>query len=230
MKKIKITTPENIDIEYALAGLGSRSAAAFIDMLIQSIAIVLLIVAAVLIRNYSNWFWVKYYGWILGICLFISVLIIYAYFIIFELNTNGATFGKKILKIRTIRENGQPITLKHSAIRNLFKIFIDMLGVGVVLMFFSKKYKRLGDFAASTIVIADENKTMPITLEDLQNINENFSYYISKEEQEILREYFQRKNQLENYIELRQELRMHFTNKFESLGILKEWQDFISKI
>lgn len=230
MKKIKITTPENIDIEYTLAGLGSRSAAAFIDMLIQSIAIILLIVAAALIKNYSNWFWMKYYGWILGICLFISVLIMYAYFIVSELNTNGATLGKKVLKIRTIRENGQPITLKHSAIRNLFRIFIDMFGIGVVLIFFSQKYKRLGDLVASTIVIADENKTMPITLEDLKNINENFSYYISKEEQELLREYFQRKNQLENYIELREKLKLHFTEKFNTLGILKEWQDFINKI
>ena len=37
MKKIKITTPENIEVEYNLADIGSRTAAMVIDYLIQAI-------------------------------------------------------------------------------------------------------------------------------------------------------------------------------------------------
>jgi uncharacterized RDD family membrane protein YckC len=230
MKKIKITTPENIEVEYTLADAASRAGAALIDTAVQSLIYIILLVIIVLIKYFSTEFYNQYYGWIIGIAIIISMLISYGYFIYMELNMNGQTLGKKVLKLRTIRYNGQPLTLKHSSIRNLFRLFIDMFGVGVVLMFFSKEHKRLGDLAASTIVIAEENKNRPITLESLEKINENFSYYISKEENELLRDYFERKNSMSNYSEVREELRSHFTKKFEKLGILDDWENFIDSL
>lgn len=230
MKKIKITTPENIEVEYVLAQVASRSAAATIDMLVQGILILPLIVGILLIFYFSQDFWEDYNGWILGVSLIVIIVIIYGYFIIMELSMNGQTIGKKVLKLRTIRKNGQSLTLKHSAIRNLFRLFVDMYGIGIVLMFFTKECNRLGDYLASTIVVAEGNKTRPITLENLQKVNENFSYYMSKEECELLREYFERKNSMDDYSELRQELKLHFTNKFDTLGILQEWESFINEL
>jgi uncharacterized RDD family membrane protein YckC len=230
MKKIKITTPENIEVEYILAGLGSRTAAAIIDILIQSVVTVLLMVGVRLIMNFVPEFWEAYYGWVIGIVLLIFAIINYGYFVAMELSMNGQTFGKRLLKLRAIRKNGQPITLSHSAIRNLFRLFVDSYGVGVAMMFFTKEHKRLGDFAASTIVVVEEDKVRPVTLESLQSIDEKFSYYISKEERELLRDYFERKSSMENYEELRQELRAHFTTKFEALGVLEEWKGFINSI
>jgi uncharacterized RDD family membrane protein YckC len=230
MKKIKITTPENIEVEYILAGLGSRTAAAIIDILIQSVVTVLFMVGVRLIMKFVPEFWAAYYGWVIGIVLLIFAIINYGYFVAMELSMNGQTFGKRLLKLRAIRKNGQPITLSHSAIRNLFRLFIDSYGVGVAMMFFTKEHKRLGDFAASTIVVVEEDKVRPVTLESLQSIDEKFSYYISKEERELLRDYFERKSSMENYEELRQELRAHFTTKFEALGVLEEWKGFINSI
>ena len=230
MKKIKITTPENIEVEYLLADVASRGAAAVIDMLIQGILILPLIIGILLIAFFASDFWASYYGWIIGISLLILIIIVYGYFIIMELSSNGQTIGKKVLKLRTIRKNGQSITLKHSAIRNLFRIFVDMYGIGVVLIFSSKEHNRVGDYLASTIVIAEENKTRPVTLESLEKVDTNFGYYMSKEESELLREYYERKNSMENYQELQQELKLHFTNKFQKLEILSEWQNFINEI
>ena len=230
MKKIKITTPENIEVEYLLADVASRGAAAVIDMLIQGILILPLIIGILLIAFFASDFWASYYGWIIGISLLILIIIVYGYFIIMELSSNGQTIGKKVLKLRTIRKNGQSITLKHSAIRNLFRIFVDMYGIGVVLIFSSKEHNRVGDYLASTIVIAEESKTRPVTLESLEKIDTNFGYYMSKEESELLREYYERKNSMENYLELQQELKLHFTNKFQKLEILSEWQNFINEI
>ena len=230
MKKIKITTPENIEVEYLLADVASRGAAAVIDMLIQGILILPLIIGILLIAFFASDFWASYYGWIIGISLLILIIIVYGYFIIMELSSNGQTIGKKVLKLRTIRKNGQSITLKHSAIRNLFRIFVDMYGIGVVLIFSSKEHNRVGDYLASTIVIAEESKTRPVTLESLEKIDTNFGYYMSKEESELLREYYERKNSMENYLELQQELKLHFTNKFQKLEILSEWQNFIKEI
>jgi uncharacterized RDD family membrane protein YckC len=230
MKKIRITTPENIEVEYILAGLGSRTAAAVIDVLIQSVVTILLIIGALLIMNFAPDFWSAYYGWIIGIALLVYAVISYGYFVALELSMNGQTIGKRFLKLRAIRKNGQPITLSHSAIRNLFRLFVDSYGVGVVLMFFTKEHKRLGDFAASTIVIVEEDKNRPVTLDSLQSIDEKFNYYVSKEERELLRDYLERKKDMENYEELRQELMAHFTKKFEALGVLEDWKDFINSI
>jgi uncharacterized RDD family membrane protein YckC len=180
MKKINIITPENIEVEYKLADLTSRTGAAAIDMLIQGLLLVILGIGVFLIVYFSPEFWENYYGWIIGIALIIFAIISYGYFIAMELTMNGQTLGKKILKLRTIRKNGEPITLKHSAIRNLFRVFIDVFGLGVVFIFFSKEHKRLGDYAASTIVVLEENKTSPITLESLQNNNDYINYYLSE--------------------------------------------------
>lgn len=230
MKKIKITTPENIEVEYTLADIGSRTAAVIIDTLVQGLFLLVLVIAIILMVVYSQDFWEQYYGWIIGVSLLIYALITYGYFIAMELSTNGQTLGKKVMRLRTIRTNGQPITLKHSAIRNLFRVFIDMLGIGAILIFFTKEHKRLGDFAASTIVIAEENKSRPITLEDLYRNNDNLSYYLSKEEQELLRDYMERKNSMEDPSKLREELINHFRKRFEALGISNEWEGFINNL
>lgn len=227
MQKIKITTPENIEVEYTLAGLGSRTGAVLIDMLIQGIMFLILGIALLLIGYFSPGFWEEYLGWIIGGTLLIFTLISYGYFIAMELSMNGMTPGKKVFKIRTIRNNGKPITLKHSALRNLFRVFLDIFGVGVVLIFFTKQHKRVGDFVASTIVVAEENKEHPITLENLLKINENYRYLMSEEEYEILREYVQRKNKLQDCDNLKNELKRHFKKKFETQVNSSEWDAFI---
>lgn len=230
MKKIKITTPENIEVEYTLADAGSRCAAAVIDFLIQGVFVLLILIAMFIIYYFSPDFWGKYYGWIVGISLLLYGLITYGYFIVMELAGNGQTIGKKALKLRTIRNNGQSITLKHSAIRNLFKVFIDIFGIGLIIIFFTREHKRLGDYAASTIVISEASEKAPVSLDDLQDANQNFSYYLSAEEQELLRDYFKRKNEMDNNEGIREKLRLYFNKKFEAEGDFSEWKEFINKI
>lgn len=227
MEIIKITTPENIEVEYTLAGLGSRTGAALIDTIIQGIMLLILGIALLLIGYFSPNFWEEYSGWIIGGTILAFTLISYGYFIAMELSMNGMTLGKKVFRIRTIRSNGQPITLKHSALRNLFRVFLDVFGVGVVLIFFTKHNKRVGDFVASTIVVAEENKARPITLKGLQNINENYRYLMSEEEYAILREYVQRKSSMENCDYLKEQLKEYFRKKFNTQENLNEWDAFI---
>lgn len=228
MKKIKITTPENIEVEYTLADSGSRTAAAVIDFLIQGVFILLILIAILIIYYFSPDFWEKYYGWIIGVSLLLYGLITYGYFIVMELAGNGQTIGKKVLKLRTIRNNGQSITLKHSAIRNLFKVFIDIFGIGLMIIFFTKEHKRLGDYAASTIVISEANEIAPVSLEELEN--NNFRYYLTVEEQELLREYFMRKYEMDNYEGIREKLRLYFNEKFKIEGNFSDLREFINKI
>lgn len=227
MEKIKITTPENIEVEYTLAGLGSRTGAALIDTLIQNVMILILVISVLIIGYFSPGFWEEHYGWIIGGIILVYALISFGYFIAMELSMNGMTPGKKVFKIRTIRNNGQPITLKHSALRNLFRVFIDVFGVGVVLIFFTKQHKRIGDFVASTIVVSEENKTRPITLEGLQKINEYYRYLMTDEEHEIIRDYVQRKSSMEDCDYIKEEIKAHFRKKFDKQVSSNEWDEFI---
>lgn len=230
MKKVKITTPENIEIEYTLADIGSRVGAAVIDIMIQTIAIIILGAGVFLAVYYSPGLWENYYGWIIGVSILLGAIISYGYYILMELTMNGMTPGKKILGIRTIRNNGQPVTLKHSAIRNLFKVFIDMYGIGVVMIFLTKEHKRIGDFAASTIVVAEESRMAPVTLESLKRIDDKLSYYLSGEEHELLREYIERRYSMEDSNEIREKLKHYFTKKFEKMGVLDEFEGFIREL
>lgn len=230
MRKIKLTTPENIEIEYKLADLGSRTAAAIIDMLIQGVILILLGLAVLLISIYSPQFWEKYLGWIIGISIVLYSLISYGYYIIMELNLNGMTPGKKVLNLRTIRNNGQPLTLKHSAIRNLFRLFIDMLGIGPVFIFFSKEHKRIGDYAASTMVIVEESNGQSITLDNLHLTDNYFSNDITTDEYELLKYYFQRRDSLENCTSIKENIKCYFENKFDRQEFSRDLKSVLDQL
>jgi hypothetical protein len=80
------------------------------------------------------------------------------YFILFEIIWSGQTPGKRIVGVRVLRENGYPIRPVDSTVRNLVRI-VDYLpvfyAIGVTVMLFNGRSRRLGDFAAGTIVVRE---------------------------------------------------------------------------
>jgi uncharacterized RDD family membrane protein YckC len=80
------------------------------------------------------------------------------YFMFFEIVWSGETPGKRLLGVRVIRESGYPIRPADAVIRNLVRI-VDGLpalyAAGVLTMLFNRRSKRLGDFAAGTIVVRE---------------------------------------------------------------------------
>lgn len=215
MKTIKITTPENIEVEYTLAALGSRTAAAAIDSLIQLALMGIIILTIFLIGLTPEELYDKYKSWAVAISLLLIFIINYGYFIIFEMTMNGKTPGKKVFGLRTIRANGQPIAFKHSVIRNLFRVIVDIYGVGVILIFFTKHHKRLGDYLASTMVVAEEKREALYNIK-LENEKTNYKYSLTQEEYQLLREYFKRKDSLgEKVIKIENELGEYFVKKYQ---------------
>lgn len=173
-----LRTPEQIDLEYDLAGLGSRFLAIMIDSVIQfavilAVAIVFGFGAAVLGRAFREIIAdLPSVAIIVGIA--VGVLLIFAvtwgYFILFELVWNGQTPGKRAVGIRVLTVRGEPVTLVHSLVRNLVRI-VDMLPtsytIGVVCMLISKRSQRLGDIAAGTVVVRERKESVPRTLAPL---------------------------------------------------------------
>lgn len=230
MRKYTVITPENIEVEYTLADLGSRGAAAVIDITIQTMFLMVIIVGVALLATFAPDIWETHYGWILGIALLLWFVFGTGYYIGCETAMNGQTVGKRVMKLRVIRMNGQPITLKHAAIRNLFKLFIDQQGLGVVMIFFSKHCRRLGDLAASTLVVAESLPAPPSSLAMLSSNPERLTAYLSPEEQGILRAWLERRDSLRRPEELRSSLVGHLEARLEHMGLLAEFRDMLQKI
>jgi uncharacterized RDD family membrane protein YckC len=159
-----LETPENIEVEFELAGLGSRFCAMFIDTLLIGVAVFALILLSV-IMGFITWPLMdlpqagRLVGWLLAAVVVIVAAIIFdGYFIFFELVMRGQTPGKSAMKVRVIRDDGTPMTINDILVRNILRI-VDFLpagyAVGAVVMFFSPLCKRLGDVAAGTIVVKE---------------------------------------------------------------------------
>ena len=162
-----IETPERVPLHFALASIGNRFLACAIDHTIQVLAILLMFIAFAVIANYSS------VGdqltnapkWVLAILILIVFLIVSSYFAFFEWIWNGQTPGKRLLKLRVIREDGRPVTFWEAAVRNLLRTF-DMMpapfySIGLISVFMSLSDQRVGDMVAGTVVVREREAEAP---------------------------------------------------------------------
>ncbi|MCI0744166.1 MAG: RDD family protein [Verrucomicrobia subdivision 3 bacterium] len=78
------------------------------------------------------------------------------YSIVLEWIWRGQTFGKRILRLRVVDAEGLRLQLNQVVMRNLLR-FIDMLPafylIGGIACVCSRRWQRLGDLAANTVVV-----------------------------------------------------------------------------
>ncbi len=75
-----------------------------------------------------------------------------------ETITRGKSLGKLIVGLRTVRDDGGPVSFQHAFVRALIGIVEIFVLTGVPAFFsalLSHKGKRLGDYAAGTYVVRD---------------------------------------------------------------------------
>ena len=139
-----VDTPEGCRISLRVAGPVSRARAWLIDFMIR--LAVYVTVAQILV------FFHKIGGGVLMIMLF---GLEWLYPALFEA-WRGATPGKQLCKLRVLHDDGTPISVGASFIRNTVRA-LDFLplfyAVCIVTMFVARDYKRLGDLAAGTVVV-----------------------------------------------------------------------------
>ena len=145
---LTVTTPEGLEVELALAGVGSRFASALIDFVLELGAFAA--VAFLLLRFASEAVAVA-----LGSLALFAV--IFGYHVLFETLASGRSPGKRALGLRVVRVGGAPVRFKDSAIRNIVRL-IDLLppvtyGLGAAVILVTGRNQRLGDLAAGTIVV-----------------------------------------------------------------------------
>jgi uncharacterized RDD family membrane protein YckC len=164
--ELHIDTPELVDIQMPLAGIGSRFIALLVDTLIWIVGFLLLLALLVLFPLSIATFSEKSAEWAFAIILFIIFLLNWGYFTLFEAFWNGRTPGKRVARIRVIQRSGRAIGLIESMTRNLVR-YIDMqpfalYAVGVIAIFATRQHQRLGDLAAGTLVVRDRVEEAPL--------------------------------------------------------------------
>ncbi len=156
-----VLTPEFVEFEFTLAGIQSRMLAWLLDTLVTiGLSLVLLLVlslTAIVAGNLSLALF--FVGWF---------LIDWGYGIALEWLWSGQTIGKRALKLRVLQESGVRIGFLHAALRNLARP-LDRLPffylVGGTAALFSSSQQRLGDLLAGTIVVREQRRALPASLE-----------------------------------------------------------------
>jgi len=171
-----IETPERVQLEFALASIGNRFLAVAIDHFLQYLS--MFIIAWIMlslagfsssdVADASEKIVKEMPKWVVAILILALFLTFAGYFILFEWLWNGQTPGKRLLKLRVIREDGRPLTLWEAIARNLLRIgdavpgfIVPVYSVGLIVIFLSNRDQRLGDIFAGTVVIRERSDEAP---------------------------------------------------------------------
>lgn len=204
-------TPESVELEFTLAGIGSRAWALIIDyQILGAIAVVFLLIiwaiSSVLVEGWGRVFGTRNIELWFGAIALITLFAIYTgYFVFFETLWQGQTPGKRLAKIRVIRDDGRLIGLQQATLRALLRSVDDTFFIGAFLIMLTKKEKRLGDLIAGTIVIQTETSTtsasFPVSSKaqevaiELQQSPADFSQLLP-DEFATIRDYLQRREKM----------------------------------
>lgn len=150
--RLTISTPEGVDLNVTLAGVGSRFTSALIDVGIQLV----LIVAVTLVAGAVGAGLGGGYG--AALVSLLSFVVVFGYDVFFEVLHAGRTPGKRLNGLRVVRAEGAPITFVTSVVRNLLRIVDFLPGgylTGIVTILATRRNQRVGDVVAGTIVVRD---------------------------------------------------------------------------
>jgi len=154
-EKLTIETPEQIALEFPLAGLGSRGLALLIDTTIQLLSALAVVVMVSLTAPDLFRYWQDAGKWMVAAGIFLLFCLYWGYFALFEAFWNGQTPGKRQAKIRVISASGRPITVFESIARNFLRVVDSQLLylVGCISCALDSRNRRLGDMVAGTVVV-----------------------------------------------------------------------------
>lgn len=151
---VDIITPENIAFRYRLAGPFRRIWAYLIDILIRGVIYYALryVLVAFMIVGLAG----------VGIGTILIIIFVLEWFCggIFEALWNGQTPGKRLMHIRVITVEGQPIHGWQAMLRNFLRaidcmpLFFYQLGLWTAAT--NDRFQRLGDIASGTMVVVEE--------------------------------------------------------------------------
>lgn len=160
---IDVETPELTVVTYTVAGIGARAYAAAIDFVLINVLLFSLVVmiAAFLPAVGRRGMTSTSIAWAFSAFFFLQFGLTWGYYVLLEALNDGQTVGKRVMRLRVVRDGGLSITFSASATRNFMRIVDSQPAicylVGMVSALVSKSGKRVGDFAAGTIVVQEDS-------------------------------------------------------------------------
>jgi uncharacterized RDD family membrane protein YckC len=156
-RSLDIETPEGVVFSYELATPAVRALAWAVDAAAISAAILFIGKLAAGLRPINP----DWEAAAEGLLYFVAQI---GYGIVLEWRWRGQTVGKRLFKLRVIDAQGLRLQLSQIVIRNLLRLIDSLPGlylVGGTASLFSKKYQRLGDLAANTVVARERTWVAP---------------------------------------------------------------------
>lgn len=164
-RRLEIETPERVRIVHDLAGIGSRFAAGFVDVLLVllllcAVSLAVMVVSGVA-RPATDEAMTAFFFAAFGVVF----AIVAVYYAVFEIAWEGQTPGKRLLKLRVVAKDGGPAAATAILVRNVLRLadafpFVAPYGLGGVVMFAGASGRRIGDFAAGTIVVRERTEAL----------------------------------------------------------------------
>ena len=165
--RIEIVTPENIAFHYVLAGPFRRLPAFLIDVAIRAAALMMIAIAGVFFSIVG----ISGVGGAMFMLIWFASSWLYGGF--FETVWNGQTPGKRLLGLRVLSLDGQPINAMQAVMRNVLRevdalpfiggaveFSIPFYMLGLTVMTASNRFQRLGDLACGTIVVVERHSKL----------------------------------------------------------------------
>jgi len=146
----RVATPEGIELTLHLAGPVPRAAAWAIDLALR-IAIVVAASFVFLQLGRAGW----------GVVLLTAFFVEWLLPAWLEAAWRGQTPGKRVMGLMVLNDDGTPVRWPAALTRNLLRAadFLPVLyGLGLIAMLMNRDFKRLGDLAAGTVVVYQQER------------------------------------------------------------------------
>ncbi|SIR02419.1 RDD family protein [Maribacter ulvicola] len=170
MNNLQINTTQNVNLNYAIVGIGERIVAFFIDALILYLYYFLVDLIGTAIGYIYDDGWTQR-----GIVGLIALPAMF-YSLLMHIIFNGRTVGKMMMKMRVVSVDGSPVRWSNYLIRwmlRLVDILLFMGSIGILTILFSEKSQRLGDAAAGTVVISTKTHAK-VSHTILEEVTDNY--------------------------------------------------------
>ena len=181
---------DGVEIQLRVAGPAVRSMAYMIDLTIR-IGIDILVAIGL--------FWLL--PPVIGSQMTGGLFMLFAFFmewfynVIFEAGAKGATPGQRSMKLRVMSVTGGPVSLAQAVMRNFLRVvdFMPFLYLtGIVCLLFTKRFQRLGDLVANTVMTYAEVPPFFAPHVEIRAERRAPSQVLTREEQAALLQFLER--------------------------------------
>jgi uncharacterized RDD family membrane protein YckC len=151
---VAIDAPEHIRFEVRVAGPAPRMLAYAIDLAIRTVVAAVFFVLLALADAAPD----SVGEATTGVMLLALFALEWGYFVVAESLGSGQSPGKRFVGLRVIDEAGCPATFLAIVLRNLLRAADGLpftYAVGLLVMAGDRRFRRLGDWVAGTMVVVD---------------------------------------------------------------------------